>query len=70
MRLFAVRFCYSLECSKAAAPYTGEFYGARNFLGSGAAMVVAKHYPHGADECSIAARETLLEFAERFRQNS
>jgi hypothetical protein len=30
----------------------------------------AKHYPYGADECSIAARETLLEFAERFRQNS
>ena len=31
---------------------------------------VAKHYPHGADECSIAARETLLDLAERFRQNS
>jgi len=29
---------------------------------------VACHYPHGADECSIAARETLLDLAQRFRQ--
>jgi hypothetical protein len=27
---------------------------------------VASHYPRGADECSIAARETLLDLAERF----
>lgn len=27
---------------------------------------VASHYPHGADECSIAARETLLDLARRF----
>lgn len=29
---------------------------------------VASHYPHGADECSIAAREALLDLAGRFRQ--
>ena len=29
---------------------------------------VARHYPHGADECSIAAREALLNLAEHFRQ--
>ncbi len=29
---------------------------------------VASHYPHGADECSIAARETLLDLAARFGQ--
>jgi hypothetical protein len=29
---------------------------------------VAQYYPHGADECSIAAREALLNLAERFRQ--
>lgn len=27
---------------------------------------VDRHYPHGADECSIAAREALLELADRF----
>lgn len=27
---------------------------------------VARHYPYGADECSIAARAALLELAERF----
>ncbi len=27
---------------------------------------VARNYPHGADECSIAAREALLDLAERF----
>lgn len=29
---------------------------------------VARHYPHGADECSIAAREALLGLAARFEQ--
>jgi hypothetical protein len=29
---------------------------------------VATHYPHGADECSIAAREALLDLAGRFEQ--
>lgn len=29
---------------------------------------VAAHYPRGADECSIAAREALLSLAERFEQ--
>jgi hypothetical protein len=29
---------------------------------------VARNYPHGADECSIAAREALLDLAERFRR--
>jgi hypothetical protein len=29
---------------------------------------VATHYPRGADECSIAARESLLSLAERFEQ--
>lgn len=29
---------------------------------------VACNYPHGADECSIAAREALLDLAERFRR--
>jgi hypothetical protein len=29
---------------------------------------VARNYPHGADECSIAARETLLDLADRFRR--
>jgi hypothetical protein len=29
---------------------------------------VARHYPYGADECSIAAREALLNMAERFQQ--
>ncbi len=28
---------------------------------------VASRYPHGADECSIAAREALLDLAQRFR---
>ncbi len=28
---------------------------------------VATRYPHGADECSIAAREALLDLARRFR---
>lgn len=27
---------------------------------------VDTHYPHGADECSIAAREALLDLAARF----
>jgi hypothetical protein len=29
---------------------------------------VSTHYPQGADECSIAARETLLDLAGRFEQ--
>jgi hypothetical protein len=29
---------------------------------------VARNYPYGADECSIAAREALLDLAERFRR--
>ncbi len=29
---------------------------------------VARHYPHGADECSIAAREALLNLASQFQQ--
>jgi hypothetical protein len=29
---------------------------------------VACNYPHGADECSIAAREALLGLAARFEQ--
>lgn len=29
---------------------------------------VARNYPHGADECSIAAREALLDLAERFER--
>jgi len=29
---------------------------------------VACNYPHGADECSIAAREALLGVAQRFEQ--
>jgi hypothetical protein len=29
---------------------------------------IARNYPHGADECSIAAREALLDLAERFRR--
>lgn len=28
---------------------------------------VHTHYPHGADECSIAAREALLDLAGRFQ---
>lgn len=29
---------------------------------------VARHYPRGVDECSIAAREALLNLAEHFQQ--
>jgi hypothetical protein len=29
---------------------------------------VARNYPHGADECSIAAREALLDLAGRFER--
>jgi hypothetical protein len=29
---------------------------------------VQTHYPHGADECSIAAREALLDLAGRFER--
>lgn len=29
---------------------------------------VASRYPYGADECSIAAREALLDLAERFER--
>jgi len=29
---------------------------------------VATRYPYGADECSIAAREALLDLAERFQR--
>jgi hypothetical protein len=46
----------SVECPAAVA----------GLLSEALRWFVASRYPHGADECSIAARETLLDLARRF----
>jgi hypothetical protein len=46
----------SIQCSSALA----------GLLSEALQWFVASHYPYGADECSIAARETLLDLAQRF----
>lgn len=40
--------------------------GAARWLAQAVRAFVARHYPYAADECSAAAREALLDLAQRF----